>query len=93
MNVIKFNNEEFEVEGYNKNTYFTGETITSNANCSLNNCDMEALNALAQETITTIEILHDGVSIYKIEDLTAKIESINESLGGDRMYINVTFIF
>ena len=93
MNVIKLNNKEFEVESYTKNTNFTGDTITSNGYCSFKNVNIEDLNELAETTITTIEILHDNVSIYKIENLNAKISDINESLGEDRMFININFIF
>ena len=35
MNVIKFNNVEFEVTSYNKNTYFSEGAITSSANCQI----------------------------------------------------------
>lgn len=93
MNIIKFNNEEFEVESYNKNTNFSGEIITSNGYCSLRNANMANLTALAQTTITSIEIVHDGTSIYKIENLNAKINSIDENFGGDRMFVNINLVF
>jgi len=79
MNTIIFNDTaSFEVESYNKNTYFNGESITSNANCSVKISNMTALNTLAEDTITSIEIDHDNESIYELANISAKIESINE---------------
>ena len=93
MNVIKFNNTSFEVESYNKNTYFNGETVNSNANCTIKANDMTVVNALAEETITSIEIRHDGEVIYTLSNINAKIESINEYLSGDRMNVSINLTF
>ena len=93
MNVIKFNNSEFEVESYTKNTYFTQEGIISNANCSLNTNNIEAVNALAEGAITSIVIEHDHLVIYSLTDVNAKIDNINEYLNGNRMNISLTLTF
>ena len=93
MNKIKFNNVEFEVEQYTKNTYFGGETINSNANCSITTDDISTLIALASTTITTLQIYHDDTLIYNLQNTNAKIESINEYLSIDRMNISVNLIF
>lgn len=92
MNKIKFNDVEFEVESYNKNTYFH-EELSSNGNCSIITDNMDALNALAEVPITSLQILHDGEVIYNLHDINAKIDNINEYLSGDRMSINVNLIF
>ena len=54
MNKIKFNNAEYEINSYNKNTYFGGESMNSTANCTLVTTDVTGLNALAAETITSL---------------------------------------
>lgn len=92
MNKIKFNDVEFEVESYSKNTYFH-EELSSNGNCSIITDDMDALHALAEVPITSLQILHDGEVIYNLHDINAKIDNINEYLSGDRMSINVNLIF
>lgn len=93
MTTIKLNNTEFEVESYNKNTYFTGENIMSNANCSIKVVDMNTLNALVPVAITSIQIKYDNNIIYNLTDVNAKIDSINEYLNGDHMNTNVNFTF
>ena len=92
MNKIKFNDVEFEVESYSKNTYFH-EELSSNGSCSIITDNMDALNALAEVPITSLQILHDGEVIYNLHDINAKIDTINEYLSGDRMSINVNLIF
>lgn len=93
MNIIKLNTSEFEVDSYNKTTYFNGETVTSNANLSINTNDISALNDLADEVITVIQILHDGEIIYNLTNINAKIENINEFLNFDKMNISVSLRF
>lgn len=93
MNKIKINNVEFEVEGYNKNTYFNGGTVTSNGNMTIKVSDMTTLNELAEDTIDTIQIYHDSELVYNLQDADAKIDSINEYFNGERMNVSVNFIF
>lgn len=93
MNVIKFNNVEFEVTSYNKNTYFSENTITSTANCQIILSDMSILNNLTDETITSLQILHDGNIIYNLSDISAHIDNISEYLNVDKMDINVSLRF
>jgi len=93
MTTIKFNNTTFEVTTYNKNTYFGGETITSNASCNIRVNDMATLNALAEEPITTIQIYYENNLIYNLQDANAKIDNIGEYLGGDHMEVNVNLTF
>jgi len=93
MNTIKFNNTSFEVESYNKNTYFTGESVSSNASCTIKTNDMTTVNALAEDPITSITITHDEEVIYTLTNINAKIDSINEYLSGDRMNVNINLTF
>ena len=93
MNIIKFNDVEFEVISYNKNTFFSGNTVTSNANCQIISSDVNTLNDLADETITSLQILHDGNIIYNLSDISAHIENISEYLNVDRMDVNVSLRF
>lgn len=93
MNIIKFNNVEFEVISYNKNTYFSEDAITSSANCQIILSDMSILNDLTDETITSLQILHDGNIIYNLSDISAHIDNISEYLNVDKMDINVSLRF
>lgn len=93
MNIIKFNNVEFEVISYNKNTFFSESEITSTANCQIILSDVSTLHGLADETITSLQILHDGNIIYNLSDISAHIENISEYLNIDRMDVNVSLRF
>ena len=93
MNIIKFNNVEFEVISYNKNTYFNDDTITSSASCQIIVADMDVLNNLAKTTITSLQILHNGNIIYNLSDISVHIDNISEYLNVDRMDINVSLRF
>ncbi len=93
MNTIKFNNTVFEVESYNKNTYFNEDSISSNGSCQIITNNIIELNELAQETITTIQIYHNETLIYDLQNIECKINSVSEYLNGDRVSIGLSFIF
>lgn len=93
MNVIKFNNTEFPVTSYSKTTNFSNDIITSNAYAGIQVTDMTTLNALAETTITSIQIFHENVKIYDTGEIDAHIDSINESMGEDQMYVSVNLTF
>ena len=93
MNIIKLNQLELRVESYNKNTYFTGENITSTGNCTVITDNMDALNALAEDEITLIQIYHDSELIYNLSDISAHIDSINEYLTDDHISISINISF
>lgn len=93
MNKIKLNNAEFEIENYNKNTYFNEDSISSDASFQITVNDMAVLNALVKETITDIQITHDDNVIYTLADLNAHINNINEYLSFDRINVNVSLRF
>ena len=93
MNTIKFNDTVFQVESYNKNTYFEGESVNSNGTCNIITSDATALNALAEDEITSIQIYHDEELIYDSQNIKCSITSINEYLNGDHMNIQISLIF
>lgn len=94
MTVITLNNTEFEVESYSKNTYFTGESIMSNANCTVRVTNVSALNDLIEEPITSIQIEYENEVIYTLDNINARIDNVNEYLSGDHIstIINMTFL-
>ena len=93
MNTIKFNDAEFRIENYSKNTYLSDGHVTSNANCSVIADDIAVLNALMQDTITSIQIKYNDDVIYTLQNISAHIDSISEYLNMDRMNVNVNLTF
>ena len=94
MNKIKLDQLEMEVESYNKSTYFNNDTINSSGNCAVNTSNMTALAELAKNPINTIQIYNnDDALIYDLQNANANIESISEYLNGEKMSININFIF
>ena len=93
MNTIKLNEVEMQVDGYNKNTYLSGDTITSNASCSVRTNNITALNELMTTPIESIQIYHDNTLIYDLDDINARVDNINEYLNEDHMNINVNLTF
>ena len=85
MAKIVLNNEEFGFQGYNRNTYFNGENITSTGYITgLSGSDLPArLEALAESALTSIIIKkEDNTVIYSLTNLNAKINSIDENYNG-----------
>lgn len=94
MNTIKFNNTEFELDSYNKNTYFSMDgNINSNASCNISTSNITALNALAESSITSLQIFHNEELIYDLQNIDAHIDNINEYLNNDRMSISINMTF
>ena len=93
MNTIKFNNTEFQVESYSKSTYLSDGHVASNANCSVIVDDITVLNALMQDTITSIQIKYNDDVIYNLQNINAHIDNISEYLNTNRMNVNVNLIF
>lgn len=93
MNTIKFNNTEFTVLSYNKNTYFSGDIISSDASCSIITNDISNLNTMAQEPITTLQIYHNDTLIYNLQDINAHITYISEYLNDEAMSITINLTF
>ena len=93
LNTIKFNNAIFQVESYNRNTYFNGTSISSNASCTIITDNIASLNNVAQTTITTLQIYHEETLIYDLQNIQAHIDNINEYLNDDSISIAVNLTF
>lgn len=93
MNKIKFNNSEFELVNYNRNTYFNGDSITSNGSCSIKTDEYSNLQELGENPITSIQITHDDEIIYNLNNINARATTIGEYLEYDHMSINVELVF
>lgn len=93
MNIIKLNNTEFQLQSYSRNTYFNEGGITSNASCNIKTPDTDDLMALGEETITSIQIKVDNNVIYELENITAKVDNINEYFDGQNMNFSINFMF
>ena len=93
MNIIKLNDLEMQVEGYNKNTYLNENKIISNATCTINTNNINALHELMSDSIQTIQIYHDDTLIYNLENLNAHITNINEYLNIDHIGVSLGISF
>ena len=93
MNKIKFNDEEYEVLSYNKNTSLNNDVIISNASCTIITADSTSLVALMNGHITSIQIHHDEDLIYDLDEIQARITNISEYLEADRIVVNVNLDF
>ena len=93
MNVIKLNNTEYPVTSYNRTTNFFDGNITSNGYISIQTNDTSTLNTIAESPITSIQIYHENTKIYDTGEINAHIDSINEVMGEDQMYVNVNMTF
>lgn len=92
---IKFNNSEdyiFALNGYSRNTNFEGGNMNSYIYVNLTPSAnvLTKLQRLGVGTITDIELLRENdESIYSISEIEGHIGSIDESLQGDEIYINM----
>ena len=89
MNTIKLNNTTYEVLSFNRNTYFGGEEITSTASCQIKTTDISSVHALAQTTISTLQIYHDNTLIYNLTGVNGKLNSMDEYLMNDQINITI----
>lgn len=97
MAKIILNNEEFDFQGYNRNTYFNGDSITSTGYVNgLTGTNLaQRLYALAEEPLTSIAIKKDDDTvIYTLANLNAKVNSIDENYNGiDAVLTNLNLQF
>lgn len=93
MNTIKFNQAEFQVDSYNRSTYFSGNTMNSTASCTIVTSDIASLNAVAQTSITLLQIYHNETLIYDLQNIQAHIDNINEYLNGESISISINLTF
>lgn len=93
MNTIKLNNSEFEITGFNRNTYFQDGTVSSTAICDIRLSDISVLQALAAVTITSLQIKHNNDIIYNLADISARITNIGEYLNTDCINTTIGLTF
>lgn len=93
MTKIILNNVEFQLEAYNRNTYFNGNTMSSNASISIGQGDIDALCTLGKTIITSLEIQINDETIYTLNNIHAKINELNEYFNGERISTNMSLTF
>ena len=93
MNTIKLNNVEFEIVGYSRSTYFSGDKMTSTANCVFREADANTINNLLGTEITSLQIYYNDTLIYDLQNISAKLDTINEYLNVEHMDISVNLTF
>lgn len=93
MNYIKFNDLTCQVVSFNKYTNFDENGMSGSCNCQIITDDITALQALGLETITSLQIIHDEDIIYNLQNISAKMTSINEYLADNHIDINLTLTF
>lgn len=77
------------ITAFNRNTYFNGEALTGNAYFTVNGSG-ESLYELINAEITSLQIKSSAnVVIYDADPITAKIDSVNDSLNGEQMMASV----
>ena len=101
MNIVKKlilnENYEFIIQSFNRNTYNQDGRLVSTVYVVLANPTsqiLEQLRALAMYTIEDLTIKVDDETVYQLQDIEARINSIEESLGDDgvmRTSFNMTF--
>lgn len=97
MAKIIFNNEEFQFGGYNRNIYFSNDTITSTGyvNMITGTNVANRLQELMNDPITSIVIKKDDDTvIYSLDNLQAQITNIDENFNGnDQVVTNLGLKF
>ena len=90
MNIVKKlilnENYEFIIQSFNRNTYNQDGRLVSTIYVTLANPTsqiLEQLRALAMYTIEDLMIKVDDETVYQLQDIEARINSIEESLGDD----------
>lgn len=82
------------ITGYNRYTNISGGHITSNANITLVSAEAyNALVALVDEDVESIEIQVDDEKIYEITNQNGRITGINEYLNGNTVALNMSISF
>ncbi len=93
-NQIVLNSERFPLKFFNKNTSFRDGEIVSSAYVTFDDgVTSDDFNSLLTGGIQSIGIESDGKSIYYKSNLTARIESISESLQEGAMRVEMNIIF
>lgn len=79
-------NYEFLISSFNRNSYNQDGRLVSTIYVALNrpsSQDIEQLRSLAAYNITNLSVLVDEETVYVLQGIQGRINSIEESLGED----------
>ena len=93
MNYIKFNDLQCQVISFIKYTNFDENGMTGSCNCQVLTDNVTGLQELGLNPITSLQILHEDEVIYNLQNISAKVTSINEYLADNHIDINLTITF
>lgn len=96
MAKIYFNNVEFEVLTFNRNTSFNGTDVMSNGYCTIRSSatNVEALHSLIDDPLTSLIIKNsDDEVIYDAGTIDAQFASIDETLNNEAITLSINMIF
>lgn len=96
MVTIKLNNDnelEYTIINYNRNITLENGALQSTGYVHIINKNLDDLTLLLDTTITSIQLKIDNEVALNLQNISAKVNSINESLSGDRIIINVNMEF
>lgn len=84
--IILNGTHEFPIASFSRNTYVQESRLVSNAYTTLlspTTAQIEELRSLAAYTVSGLAIDVNGDVIYRLQEIEARINSIDESLGDD----------
>ena len=94
MNKIYLDDNEYNVTGFSRYTQMNGDQINSYADVQFADVtDYSALSALVGQTITSIRIKSNDITIYNLNNILAKVSRINENMYNDKMNISAQILF
>lgn len=96
MAKIILNEQEFDFDGYTRNTYFNDDSISSSGYIgNIQGANVaNALAGLGEDGITSISIKVGENVIYNLTNINAHITSIDESFNGvDKVNTNINLLF
>ena len=95
--IVLNTNHEYEINGFSRNTNVQDGKLVSSAYVVLKDptaSDIEDLRGLALYTITNLKLTADGEDVYAMDNLQARITSIDESMDEEgRMRTNFYIAF
>lgn len=77
---------EFLISSFNRNSYNQDGRLVSSIYVALNrpsSQDIEQLRSLAAYNITDLSVLADEATVYQLQEIQGRINSIEESLSED----------
>ena len=94
MATISLKNSTFTLHGFTRTTSFDENRMVSYANCNMNYSLSTNLQELAEDPLTSITIKNnENETIYSLENIDAHIRTIEETLNGEYMSVNLNIHF